>query len=651
MRCFVPPPLVTLALVLGLVPSAPSGQAKEPEKKETDKKKTLPLAPERKIEFTTDEGTWISLDVSPDGRTIVFELLGDLYTLPLAGGQARPLTEGMSFDSQPRYSADGKRIVFLSDREGAESVWTMAADGSDARAITKDEKSEFASPSFTPDGDYVLVSKNPEDAAAFELWMYHVKGGSGVQVTKAKPKPDTERQKQTNVLGALASPDGRFFYYARRTGGFQYNILEFPLWQVVRRDRLTGDEDPITDAPGSGFRPLLSPDGSKLVYGTRHETETGLRLRDLATGEDRWLHYPVQRDDQESRSTRDLLPGYAFTPDGRVVVAAFDGRIQRIDVATGKATPIPFTAAVAQDLGPLLDFPSRVDEADVRARLVQGPVQSPDGRRLAFSALTHVYVMDLPRGTPKRLTTGDAREFQPAWSPDGRSIAYVTWTFEGGQIMKAAVDGRGAPRALTRAPAYYREPVFTPDGTEVVALRGSRRVRLEREDEWGGLPPGLDVIAVPAEGGEARLIIPTRGASRPHFTNDKERLFLYSKEGVLSSLRLDGSDRRTLVKLVGKGPGPEPPPADGAEVLRAATLHGATAIGYAQDLGSLEPGKLADLVVLGADPLQDLRNTTKIRYVMKNGELFDGTTLDQVWPQTKPLPPLWWWNDSPAARP
>ena len=283
----------------------------------------------------------------------------------------------MAFDSQPRFSPDGKRIVFLSDREGAENVWTMAPNGADARAITKDEKSEFASPSFTPDGDYVLVSKIPDDAQAFELWMYHVKGGSGVQVTKAKPKPETEREKQTNVLGALASPDGRHFYYARRTGGFQYNILQFPLWQVVRRDRLTGDEDPITDAPGSAFRPVLSPDGGKLVYGTRHETETGLRLRDLATGEDRWLDYPVQRDDQESRSTRDLLPGYAFTPDGRAVVAAFDGRIQRIDVATGKATPIPFTATVAQDLGPLLDFPSRVDESDVRARLVQGPVQSP----------------------------------------------------------------------------------------------------------------------------------------------------------------------------------------------------------------------------------------------------------------------------------
>ncbi|HEY6547636.1 MAG TPA: amidohydrolase family protein, partial [Vicinamibacteria bacterium] len=119
------------------------------------------------------------------------------------------------------------------------------------------------------------------------------------------------------------------------------------------------------------------------------------------------------------------------------------------------------------------------------------------------------------------------------------------------------------PQALTPLGAYYREPVFTPAGTQVVALRGSRRVRVEREDEWGGLPPGMDVIAVPAEGGEARVVVPTRGASRPHFTHEKDRLFLYSPEGLVS-LRLDGSDRRTVVKLVGKGPGPEPPPAQGA---------------------------------------------------------------------------------------
>ena len=81
------------------------------------------------------------------------------------------------------------------------------------------------------------------------------------------------------------------------------------------------------------------------------------------------------------------------------------------------------------------------------------------------------------------------------------------------------------------------------------------------------------------------------------------------------------------------------------EVLRAATLHGAEAIGYAQDLGSIEVGKLADLIVLVENPLEDIRNTNTIKYVMKNGELFEGDTLNQIWPQQKTPPRLWWWDE------
>ncbi len=91
--------------------------------------KTLPLKPERTIEFDTDEGTWLSLDVSPDGRTIVFELLGDIYTLPITGGRAVPLLSGMAMETQPRFSPDGKQIAFLSDRDGSENVWTVDVDG------------------------------------------------------------------------------------------------------------------------------------------------------------------------------------------------------------------------------------------------------------------------------------------------------------------------------------------------------------------------------------------------------------------------------------------------------------------------------------------------------------------------------------------
>src|SRR5580700_5104992 len=181
---------------------------KNDEKK--DGKKGLTLKPTRKIEFTTDEGTWLSLDVSPDGKSIAFELLGDIYTLPIEGGQAKLIAGGMAFDSQPKFSPDGKWIAFISDREGSENVWIMHPDGSGVKQVSKDPNNEFASPCWSPDGHYIFVSKAGFGINTFEIWMYHVNGGSGVQITKAKPTPTTPRRERGNAVGVVASPDGKY---------------------------------------------------------------------------------------------------------------------------------------------------------------------------------------------------------------------------------------------------------------------------------------------------------------------------------------------------------------------------------------------------------------------------------------------------------
>ncbi|HYU91302.1 MAG TPA: amidohydrolase, partial [Gemmatimonadales bacterium] len=279
---------------------------------------TLPLKPTRAVDFTTSEGTWISLDVSPDGQTIVFELLGDLYTMPVTGGEAKRITAGPPFDTQPRYSPDGKTIVFLSDRSGSENVWLCDADGSHPRALTKGEKNLYASPEWTPDGQYVVASKTSMPiGSVYEIWLYHKDGGSGISLTKDDKGPapgPPGRGAQNNALGAAFGPDGRYMWYARHRGGFGYN-LDLPEWQLAIYDRQTGKVFNQTDLYGSAMRPVLSPDGKWLVYATRHDAETGLRLRNLSSGDERWLVYPVQRDDQESRFTRDLMPGSSFTSD------------------------------------------------------------------------------------------------------------------------------------------------------------------------------------------------------------------------------------------------------------------------------------------------------------------------------------------------
>ncbi|HXM94505.1 MAG TPA: amidohydrolase family protein [Candidatus Dormibacteraeota bacterium] len=540
-----------------VMPQSIGGQDKDKkdqkldEKKEEkkDEKKGLPLKPERKISFSTDEGTWLSLDVSPDGKTIVFELLGDLYTIPIEGGQAKLISGGMAFDSQPKFSPDGQWIAFISDREGSENLWIIHPDGTAVKQVTKNTADDFTSPSWAPDGKYIFASKAPFGIGAHEIWMYHVEGGTGVQITKSKPAPTTPRKERHNAMGVVASADGKYLYYAVRQGPFSYNA-QFPLWKIARRDRKTGDEDQLIDQVESAFRPLLSSDGKQLLYATRYETETGLRLRNLETGEDRWVKYPVTRDDQESLFTRDVFPGYAFLPGAKEIVYNQDGKIKRLDLTSGTEKVIPFTAQVTQDLGPKLDFPQKVEEGPLKVRLIMDPVESPDGKKLAFSAMTHLYTMDLPSGKPQRLGTGNEREFQPAWSPDGKSIAYVTWSSAGGQLWKVSAAG-GTPVQLSKTPAVYSNPAWSPDGAKIVLLRGNAYDR-ENSEFDGGQTGNADLVWIPSDGGEPNLILPARGAGGPHFTHDKDRVYVYTPQGLVS-LRYDGTDRRTHIVVKGQG--------------------------------------------------------------------------------------------------
>ena len=566
---------------------------KKDEKKE-EKKEELMLKPEGKVAFTTDEGTWMSLDVSPDGQTIVFDLLGDIYTLPIAGGEARRIIGGMSFESQPKFSPDGKLIVFTSDRSGAEQLWVSKPDGSDPKPVTKGRGPGmlyFLSPSWTTDGNYILASKAERGIGTFHVYMYHKDGGAGVSVGPPPPPPPTPGQQgpppgpQLNKMGAVASPDGRFIYWAQRTGAFNYNA-QFPLWQIIRFDRDTSETAMVTNAQGSAVRPMISPDGKSLVYATRYETKTALRVRDLETNQERWLINNVTRDDQESRATRDTFPGYAFMPDGKSLIVPIDGKIKRVDFATGQAAPIPFSAKVDMEIAARLRFDYKVDDGpNVKARLIRYPAVSPDGKRLAFSAFNKIYVMDLypsgPGAGPKRLTSLPVGEFMPTWSPDGRYVAFVTWSREGGHIYRVAAEG-GQPERMTNKAAYYTYPVYSPDNTKIVFTSGAIDDHLfadlkhnhefmsETEAALHGHTDGevtgaggntvVDLRYIFASGGNSILIASAQGGRYPHFSNDPNLVYLTTSQG-LTSVRLDGQDRRTILKVTGAGAPPNPPPA------------------------------------------------------------------------------------------
>jgi len=528
----------------------------------TKKTDSLPLVPTRTVSFDVSEGTWLSLDLFPDGQTIAFELLGDLYTMPVAGGTATRITGGPSFDSQPRYSPDGKRLVFLSDRSGSEQIWTCDADGKNPKAITKGGNNLYASPDWTPDGNYIVASRTSGVlGSVYELWLYHKDGGSGAAMIKTGPTGpggSPFRVPGWNTLGAAFGRDPRYVWVARHRGGFGYD-LNFPLWQVAIYDRQLGKTFDQTDLYGSAMRPIPSPDGKWLVYATRYDAETGLRLRNLATGDEKWLAYPVTRDDQESRFTRDLEPGSAFTPDSKSLITSYGGKIWRIDIPSGTATAIPFTAHVEQRLGPLVHFVNHVDTGAVQMRQIRDARLSPDGKQVVFSALDKLYVMDLAGGSPRRLTDDSMHEQAPAWSPDGQWVAYVTWTSStGGALMKVRADGKARTR-LVPDPAFFDTPVWSPDGQRIVAVKGPRQPRIN--ERFG---PGYDLVWVPVAGGALTRITPYDGWGRPHFSRSSDRIFYYAGPEGLVSVRWDGTDRRAYLKVNGytyPGPGSEPDPA------------------------------------------------------------------------------------------
>ena len=513
-------------------------EAEEDSTKKQTTYKDLPLKAGRTLEFNTTEGTWISVDISPDGNTLIFDMLGDLYTMPANGGKATRLTDGMAYDTHPRYSPDGKSIVFTSDRSGSENVWTMDLESEETKQITKSNNEWVQSADWSPDGDYIVAVKGRRN---FKLFMYHKNGGDGFQLIK--------NPSNLKVSEPTFSPDGRYIYYSQRRGAWNYNA-QLPQYQLGVYDRENGQNATITSRYGSAFTPTLSPDGKWMVYGTRYEDQTGLILRNLDSGDEKWLAYPIQRDEQESIAPLGVLPAMTFTPDSKEVITTWDGKLYRVAISGGNVREIPLDVDVELEIGPQLKFEYPItDVEDMLVTQIRDGVPSPDGSKLAFTALNRLYVMDLPNGEPERLTKMELTEAMPTWSPDGAEIAYVTWSdAEGGHIYKVNIDGRPRPEKLTSVSAIYQMPAWNKNG-KIVFNRGSAQ---NLKDAFGpGAPRASeDLCWISADGGDVEFIMKARGRSGAHFIESDNRIYLSSFQG-LSSVRWDGTDEKRVISITG----------------------------------------------------------------------------------------------------
>ncbi|HEX8839268.1 MAG TPA: amidohydrolase, partial [Sphingomicrobium sp.] len=475
------------------------------------------------MSIDTAEGTWMNVDVSPDGALVAFDMLGDIYVMPIAGGTPTRIAEGLSYEQQPRWSPDGTRIAFVSDRGGGDNIWTMNADGSNKKQLTKEDFRLLNQPSWSPDGRYIVAKKHFTTGRSLgtgEVWLYHVDGGAGVQLVKRK---DERHQKELGEPTFAA--DGKSVYFTRNiTPGpiFQYaQDSNTELFAIDRYELESGETHRVTAGNGGAVRPTPSPDGKYLAFVRRERAKSKLYVRDLASGNERKIYDALDQDMQETWAVTGVYPNMDWTPDSREVVFWAGGKIRRVPVAGGDAGEIPFHVrddrVVANSVHPVVD----VAPASFQTKMVRWAQMSPDDRQIVFESLGKLWIRPASGGAPKRLTSGNDETFEawPSWSRDGRSITFISWTDAGlGQVQVVSARG-GRPRTVTTQAGHYAKPRFSPDARTIVfeAGRGGGLT----SDKWGR---DSGVYAAPTSGGAPRLV--ERDASNPQFGASGDRLFM-----------------------------------------------------------------------------------------------------------------------------
>ena len=535
-----------LALLLSLLPLATFPVSAEEAGKEEAWSVTTPPGDWQTITIDTREFSWSDVDVSPDGRHIVFHMLGDIYRASIDGGEAEALTSGIEWNFQPRFSPDGSRIAFISDRDGAENIWIMDADGGNLVQVSQERDHLLHNPAWSPDGDYIAARKgfvSRRSIPAGSIWLYHRGGGKGVELVERLHGA----QSQKNIAEPEFSPDGRYVYFSQDVTpgqGWEYNRdANKGIFAVRRLDRDSGEVETVVSGPGGAIRPAVSPDGSKLAFVRRNSETLSSRLmvKDMVSGIERTLFDGLDRDKQETSGDMGNYPAYSWLPDGSGLVFWAAGGFHRVSLE-GEHQPIEIQVRTGKQVHPALQRKVKVDAESFDVRMLRWAQFSPDGKTAVYQALGHLWLHDLARDQRRRLTRqSDHWEFHPAFSPDGRFVVYTTFDDQSLGTVRIAPVGRGRSRVLTADPGHYVEPAFSPDGSQV-AFRKITGGYLTSPN-WSQ-NPGLYVVD--ADGRNLRRVL-DKGA-QPQFSADGARL-LHARSNdqghlALFSTDLDGRDER-----------------------------------------------------------------------------------------------------------
>ena len=504
-----------------------------------------PPGDKREIDINVDQGTWMSLDVSPDGKTLAFDLLGDIYTMPITGGKATNIASGLAWEMQPRFSPDGTQIAFTSDRAGGDNIWIMDIDGENKEQVTKETFRLLNNPTWSPDGQFIAARKHFTTSRSLgvgEIWLYHTSGGSGVKLVK---KPSEAHQKE---LGEpMFSPDGQYVYYSQNiTPGpiFEYaQNSNTELFQIKRYDMETGEIDTAAGGAGGAVRPAPSPDGKYLAYVKRVRAKSKLFLKDLESGKERMIFDHLDQDMQETWGVQGMYPNMDWSPDSKTVYFWANGLIHTVNIDDGNIEHIDFTV---KDTRTIMDPPRPIIEVSPDEFSTQIPrfVQvSPNGKKVVFESLGKLFLKNKKTGKVSFLTelAEDVRELYPSWSRDSKSIAFTTWSdTDLGAIHTIDIASKEIT-THTENPGHYKRPAFSPSGDFITYEKGSGGFLTA--PEWS---KGVGIYVQAIGSGDAVLI--SKSGKDPHFGDDDLRLYftktIDKKSTLISTDLLGGHERK-----------------------------------------------------------------------------------------------------------
>ena len=506
-----------------------------------------PPGPQKEIQIDVKSSTWTSLDLSPDGQTIVFDMLGDLFLLDIGGGQARVLTSGVEWDMQPAFSPDGRKIAFTSDRGGGDNIWILdlAKGETSATPVSQEKFRLLNQPVWDPSGPYIAARKHftsSRSLGAGEIWAYHTSGSRGVQLTK--------RDNDQLDLGEPAySPGGRFVYYSHdATPGPRFKYNKDPnagIYAIERLDRETGEIERVAGGSGGALCPTPSPDGKSLAFVRRIRGKTVLMLKDLNSGAERQLFDGLDRDMQETWAIHGVYPDMAWTPDSQQIVFWAQGRIWKLAVSGGAPQEIAFRVKSQHKVAKAVRYPFKVAPEVFTNKAIRSIQLAPDGNNVIFSAMGKLWSSSLREpNTAQRVTASVGGTETSPKLLSAQSLLYCHWDDQALGSIRRRNLATGTEQVLVEN-GRFADPALSPDGRYLVYKKLSKSSLFDSRFTSGG---GLYVKDLRSSSPAYKL-----GPGRePHFGKSSHVVFYTKDSKSTELLRYDLEKRSQRVLFRGK---------------------------------------------------------------------------------------------------